>query len=49
MKKIIKRIITGIRNLLCLSIHIQLKANRKSDFFGRSFRILTFFKKRKRS
>ena len=32
MKKIIKSIITEIKNLLCLSIHIQVKANRKSDF-----------------
>jgi hypothetical protein len=32
MKKIIKRIITEIGNLLCLSIHIHVKANRKSDF-----------------
>ncbi len=32
MKKIIKSTITGIKNLPCLSIHIQVKANRKSDF-----------------
>ena len=32
-KKIIKRIITGIRNLLFLLIYIQLKANRKPGFF----------------
>ena len=32
MKKIIKRIITEIGNLLGLSIHIQVKGKRKSDF-----------------
>jgi O-methyltransferase len=32
MKKIIQKIITGIANLLGLSIHIRVKANGKSDF-----------------